>query len=106
MSGQFASCPVCGRAIDAPGHRQIGRTEEAGRISARIHCSNNPTDEHLFREATGWRREADDEPWCECGHLQSDHPRDGRCGAALEERCDCQRFIPRPAGDEKREGEG
>lgn len=37
-----------------------------------------------------------DDPYCfECGHLQSDHPRGGHCGAADPktcERCLCQRF--------------
>lgn len=32
-----------------------------------------------------------DDPACvSCGHLRTDHPRDGRCGAALSERCWCQ----------------
>ena len=29
-----------------------------------------------------------------------------RCGAYPAFQCRCQRFIPQPAGDEKREGEG
>jgi len=35
----------------------------------------------------------DDDPWCvTCGHHGTDHPRGGQCGAADEERCDCQRY--------------
>lgn len=34
----------------------------------------------------------DDDRWCECGHLESDH--NYRCGAPAEEPCDCMRFKP------------
>lgn len=35
-----------------------------------------------------------DDPHCVSrGHLRTDHPRDGRCGAALSERCWCQGFA-------------
>lgn len=36
----------------------------------------------------------DDDRWCECGHLESDH-RTGGCGACAEDLgCDCMRFKP------------
>jgi hypothetical protein len=38
-----------------------------------------------------------DEPFCAaCGHFETDHPRHGRCGAAIAERCWCQTFVGAP----------
>ena len=35
-----------------------------------------------------------DDPWCaHCGHARTDHPRDGKCGAALARPCRCWKFV-------------
>lgn len=53
----------------------------------------------MMREAVAREAKVDsvdddaDDPWCvTCGHHGTDHPRGGQCGAADEERCDCQRY--------------
>lgn len=37
---------------------------------------------------------SEEEGWCaRCGHQETDHPRNGRCGAATEEGCDCPGYL-------------